>query len=44
MAQEMEKTSTQIPDALNLLLNDHETQVLIAAKLNSALKGNLDSL
>lgn len=44
MAQEMEKTSTQIPDALNLLLNDPETQALIAAKLNSALKVNLDNV
>ena len=37
MAQEMEETSERIPDALNLLLSDPETQALIAQKLSKAM-------
>jgi len=37
MAREMEKASEQIPDALNLLLSDPETQALIAQKLGKAM-------
>lgn len=38
IAQEMEKASEQIPDALNLLLSDPDTQALIARKLSKAME------
>jgi hypothetical protein len=38
MAKEITETSKQIPDALSLLMADHETQSMIAKILREEMK------